>query len=69
MLVRLWRELHPSDPVQLQLTFGNSETKETSKIVRKRASLMVLPFVALPHACVPELIRAVTDTEDPSVSG
>ena len=67
MLVRLWRELHPSDPLQLQLTFGNSETRETSKVVRKGASLMVLPFLALPHACVPELIRALTDSEEPSV--
>jgi hypothetical protein len=35
MLMRLWRELHPSDPVQLQLTFGNSETREVSEVVRK----------------------------------
>ena len=31
MLVRLWRELHPNDPVQLQLTFRNAKNKEKSR--------------------------------------
>jgi hypothetical protein len=33
MLVRLWRELHPNDPVQLQLTFRNVEKKNQSGAV------------------------------------
>jgi hypothetical protein len=46
MLVRLWRELHPNDPVQLQLTFGNAGKKE----ILEKTHVAVLPLLALPDA-------------------
>ena len=33
MLVRLWRELHPKTPMQLQLTFRNTEIAYSTKIL------------------------------------
>ena len=54
MLVRLWRELHPNDPVQLQLTLRNAEKKEKSKAFLEEVSLKVLPLLALPDAQTPE---------------
>jgi len=57
MLVRLWRELHPNDPVQLQLTFRNAEKNEKSKAFLEEASgkVLVLPLLALPDAQTPEI--------------
>ncbi len=46
MLVRLWRELHPNDPVLLQLTFGNAGKKE----ILEKTHVAVLPLLALPDA-------------------
>ena len=63
MLVRLWRELHPNDPVQLQLTFRNPGTKANSKVFLKKASLTLLPLLALPDAHTPALIVALADPE------
>ena len=34
MLARLWRELHPNDPVQLQLIFRNAGKKESKTFSR-----------------------------------
>ena len=50
MLVRLWRELHPNAPMQLQLTFANTEKKEKSKGYLEEASGNVPPLLALPNA-------------------
>jgi hypothetical protein len=61
MLVRLWRELHPNDPVQLQLTFRNAEKKEHSKGFLEEVSGKVLPLLALPNAQAPELIGTLAD--------
>jgi hypothetical protein len=64
MLVRLWRELHPNDPVQLQLTFRKAEKRENSKGVLEEVSVKVLPLLALPDAHTPELIGALADLEE-----
>jgi hypothetical protein len=63
MLVRLWRELHPNDPVQLQLSFRNADKKGNSKGFLEEASGKVLPLLALPNAQAPELIGALADPE------
>jgi hypothetical protein len=63
MLVRLWRELHPNDPVQLQLTFRKAEKRENSKGVLEEVSVKVLPLLAIPDAHTPELIGALADPE------
>ena len=55
MLVRLWRELHPNHPVQLQLTFRKAATKN-SKGFLEEVSVKVLPLLASPDAHTPELI-------------
>jgi hypothetical protein len=44
MLVRLWRELHPNTPMQLQLTFGTTEKKEHSKGYPEEPSGKVAPL-------------------------
>jgi hypothetical protein len=59
MLVRLWRELHPNDPVQLQLTLRDAEKKENSQGFLEEISGKVLPLLALPDAQAPELIGAL----------
>jgi hypothetical protein len=64
MLVRLWRVLHPNDPVQLQLSFRNDPKKENSKGFLEKASLTVLPLLALPDANTPELIGTSADREE-----
>jgi hypothetical protein len=64
MLVRLWRELHPNDPVQLQLTFRNAEKRTIRQVFSKKVSLAVLPFLALPDARAPELRGASADPEE-----
>ncbi len=63
MLVRLWRELHPNDPVQLQLTFRKAAKRKSSEGVLEEVSLTVLPLLALPDAHTPELIGALADRE------
>ncbi len=69
MLVRLWRELHPNDPVQLQLTFRNAEKNENSKAFLEEASgkVLVLPLLALPDAQTPEF-GALADPEESRTS-
>ena len=64
MLVRLWRELHPNDPVQLQLTFRKAEKRKNSKSVLEELSVKGLPLLALPDAHTPELIGALADLEE-----
>ena len=64
MLVRLWRELHPNDPVQLQLTFRKAATRKNSKGSLEEVSVKVLPLLALPDAHTPEFIRTSPDPEE-----
>ena len=61
MLVRLWRELHPNAPMQLQLTFRNAEKKDASRGFVEEVSGKVLPLLALPNAHAPELVRSLAD--------
>ena len=68
MLVRLWRELHPNAPMQLQLTFRNAEKKEKSKGFLEEASVKVLPLLALADAHTPKLIGALADPEESRTS-
>jgi hypothetical protein len=63
-LVRLWRELHPNDLVQLQLTFRKAVTSKNSKGFVEEADLTVLRLLALPVARTPELIGALADPEE-----
>ncbi len=62
MLVRLWRELHPNEPMQLQLTFRKAEKKDDSRCFVEEVS-GVLPLLAMPDAQPPELIRSLGDPE------
>jgi hypothetical protein len=50
MLVRLWRELHPDVPLQLQLTFRNADKTGTSKALLKEPSEEILLLLTLPNA-------------------
>jgi hypothetical protein len=68
MLVRLWRELHPNDPVQLQLIFRKTAKRKNSKGVLEELSAKVLPLLALPDAHTPELISALADSEESRTS-
>jgi hypothetical protein len=62
MLVRLWRELHPDAPMQLQLTFRGAEAKEHSKGGFEEVRGKVLPLLALRNAHASQLIGALADT-------
>src|SRR5713101_4407690 len=64
MLVRLWRELHPNHPVQLQLSFRNARKREHSKGFLEEANLTVLPHLGLPDARTPVLIGAWADPDE-----
>jgi hypothetical protein len=63
MQVRLWRELHPNDPVQLQLIFRKAAKRKNSKGFLEEVSVTVLPLLALTDAHTPELIGALADRE------
>lgn len=64
MLVRLWRELHPDAPMQLQLTFHNAEKKSNSKGVLKDERAKVLPLLVPTNAHASQLIGALADAEE-----
>ena len=49
ILVRLWRELHPNAPMQLQLSFRNADKTETSKALLKEPSGEILLLLTLPN--------------------
>jgi hypothetical protein len=68
MLLRLWRELHPNHPVQLQLTFRNVGKRENSTSFLEEPSAKLLPLLALSDAHAPELIGAVGDPEESTTS-
>ncbi len=68
MLMRSWRELHPNDPVQLQLTFRKAGKREKSKGFLEEGSVTVLPLLALLDAHTPELIDALADPEESRTS-
>jgi hypothetical protein len=53
MLVRLWRELHPNAPMQLQLTFRNADKTETSRALLKEPVGKILPLLTLPKLAPP----------------
>ena len=55
MLVRLWRELHPNAPIQLQLSLQNVDKKKNSKASFKEATGKTLSFPSLPDARTLEL--------------
>jgi hypothetical protein len=61
MLVRLWRELHAKTPMQLQLTFGNTEIEENSKGVVDDAPKQLLSLFTLPSSHAPKPIGALGD--------
>jgi hypothetical protein len=50
MLVRLWRELHPSAPMRLQLSFRNADKTKRSKVLFKESGGKVLSVFDLPNA-------------------
>ena len=50
ILLRLWRELHPNAPMQLQLSFRNADKTETSKALLKEPSGEILLLLTLPNA-------------------
>jgi hypothetical protein len=58
MLVRLWRELHPNAPMQLQLIFRDAEKKDDSRGFAEEAAGKGLPLLALPDAHTPEPHRS-----------
>src|SRR6516164_7049679 len=61
MLMRLWRELHPNAPMQLQLTLGNTEKKENSRGYLEEASRNVPPLFGSAKCQAPQLIgRSIT---------
>ncbi len=61
-------ELHPNDPVQLQLTFRKAGKREKSKGFLEEGSVTVLPLLALLDAHTPELIDALADPEESRTS-
>ena len=64
MLMRLWRELHPNDPLQLQLSFRKKAKRKNSEGVLEEVSVKVLPLLALPDAQTQELCGAFADPEE-----
>ena len=44
ILMRLWRDLHPRDPVQLQLALKNAAKKHTSGNSREKTSVVTMPL-------------------------
>jgi hypothetical protein len=46
-LLQLWRELHPSDPEQLQLAFNNVAKNDPESRHQKAASMPTMPLFAV----------------------
>jgi hypothetical protein len=68
MLVRLWRELHPKTPMQLQLTFRNTEKEENAKGYVEDATGKLVPLFTLPSSHAPKLIGTLCDLEESSTT-
>ena len=66
MLARLWCELHPNAPLQLQLTFRNADKTGTSKALLKEPCGEVLPLLTVPNASAAALIGTLADTKESS---
>jgi len=47
ILMRLWRDLHPRKPVQLQLALKNATKKQTSGNSLKKTSVVTMPLFSL----------------------
>jgi class 3 adenylate cyclase len=55
ILVRLWHELHPNAPMQLQLSFQNVDKENNWRRLFKQTTGEILPFSSLPDARALEL--------------
>jgi len=55
ILVRLWHELHPNAPIQVQLSFQNVDKKKNSRGLFKQTTGETLLFSSLPDARALEL--------------
>ena len=66
MLVRLWRELHPNVPMQLQLTFRKAEKQEKSEALFKEPTPEMLSLLTVPNARAAGLIGTLADAEKSS---
>ena len=55
ILVRLWHELHPNAPIQVQLSFQNVDKKKNSRGLFKQTTGETLSFSSLPDARALEL--------------
>jgi hypothetical protein len=68
MPLRLWRELHPNVPMQLQLALRNAEKEGKSKALFKAPTGKVLPLLTWPNASAAGLIGALADAEESSTA-
>jgi hypothetical protein len=68
MPLRLWRELHPNAPMQLQLALRNAEKEGKSKALFKAPTGKVLPLLTWPNASAAGLIGALADAEESSTA-
>jgi hypothetical protein len=66
MLARLWHELHPNAPMQLQLYFRNIGYKDNSKGLYEEATGKVLPLLTLPAGHAREPSRILADRAESS---
>jgi hypothetical protein len=67
-LARLWHELHPNAPIQLQLYFRNIGNKDNSKGSYEEATGKVLPLLTLPDAHERQPSRILADRTESSTT-
>jgi hypothetical protein len=68
LLARLWRELHPNAPMQLQLCFRNIGKKDNSKGLHEEATGKMLPLLILPNAHAREPSSLLADRTESSAT-
>jgi hypothetical protein len=68
VLARLWRELHPNAPMQLQLCFRNIGKKDNSKGLHEEATGKMLPLLILPDAHAREPSSLLADRTESSAT-